>query len=81
MGTKRGLPAAGGGGTRRTILDFHNFEFIQPDGRYNFAEGMNNSFRYIVGEEGKATGPLCGEVFGTVMLPSEISPAGAVPEA
>ncbi|HHV45028.1 MAG TPA: family 78 glycoside hydrolase catalytic domain [Firmicutes bacterium] len=30
-----------------TILDFHNFEFIQPDGRYNFAEGMNNSFRYI----------------------------------
>ncbi|MCE5197389.1 MAG: family 78 glycoside hydrolase catalytic domain [Armatimonadota bacterium] len=30
-----------------TIVDFHNFEFIQPDGRYNFAEGMNNSFRYI----------------------------------
>jgi alpha-L-rhamnosidase len=33
-----------------TILDFHNFEFIQPDGRYNFAEGMNNSFRYICHE-------------------------------
>lgn len=32
-----------------TILDCHNFEFIQPDGRYNFAEGMNNSFRYICG--------------------------------
>jgi hypothetical protein len=30
-----------------TIIDAHNFEFIQPDGRYNFAEGMNNSFRYI----------------------------------
>jgi hypothetical protein len=30
-----------------TILDFHNFEFIQPDGRHNFAEGMNNSSRYI----------------------------------
>jgi hypothetical protein len=29
------------------ILDWHNFEFIQPDGRFNFAEGMNNSFRYI----------------------------------
>ena len=30
-----------------TILDCHNFEFIQPDGRRNFAEGMNNSFRYV----------------------------------
>lgn len=30
-----------------TILDFHNFEFIQPDGRINLAEGMNNSFRYV----------------------------------
>ncbi|MBI5832200.1 MAG: family 78 glycoside hydrolase catalytic domain [Armatimonadetes bacterium] len=30
-----------------TIVDVHNFEFIQPDGRYNFAEGMNNSFRYV----------------------------------
>jgi hypothetical protein len=33
-----------------TILDWHNFEFIQPDGRFNFAEGMNNSFRYICRE-------------------------------
>lgn len=33
-----------------TILDTHNFEFIQPDGRYNLAEGMNNSFRYICRE-------------------------------
>jgi len=33
-----------------TILDFHNFEFIQPDGRINLAEGMNNSFRYICRE-------------------------------
>ena len=33
-----------------TILDFHNFEFIQPDGRYNLAEGMNNSLRYICRE-------------------------------
>ncbi|MBQ0106053.1 MAG: alpha-L-rhamnosidase N-terminal domain-containing protein [Armatimonadetes bacterium] len=32
------------------IVDFHNFEFIQPDGRYNFAEGMTNSFRYITKE-------------------------------
>jgi hypothetical protein len=30
-----------------TILDFHNFEFIQADGRENGSEGMNNSFRYI----------------------------------
>lgn len=30
-----------------TILDFHNFEFIQTDGRFSFAEGMNNSFRYV----------------------------------
>jgi len=30
-----------------TIVDLHNFEFIQPDGRYDFAEGMNNSCRYI----------------------------------
>ena len=30
-----------------TIIDFHNFEFIQPDGRYNHAEGMNNSLRYV----------------------------------
>ncbi len=30
-----------------TIVDLHNFEFIQPDGRYNFAEGMHNSSRYI----------------------------------
>ncbi|HET7159196.1 MAG TPA: family 78 glycoside hydrolase catalytic domain, partial [Burkholderiales bacterium] len=33
-----------------TIVDAHNFEFIQPDGRYNFAEGMNNSLRYICRE-------------------------------
>jgi len=33
-----------------TAIDFHNFEFIQPDGRHNFAEGMNNSFRYICRE-------------------------------
>jgi hypothetical protein len=33
-----------------TILDAHNFEFIQPDGRFNFAEGMNNAFRYICRE-------------------------------
>ncbi len=30
-----------------TILDFHNFEFIQRDGRINLAEGMNNTFRYV----------------------------------
>jgi len=30
-----------------TIIDFFNFEFIQPDGRENYAEGMNNSLRYI----------------------------------
>ena len=33
-----------------TVIDFHNFEFIQPDGRLNFAEGMNNSSRYICRE-------------------------------
>ena len=30
-----------------TVIDFHNFEFIQHDGRVNLCEGMNNSFRYI----------------------------------
>lgn len=30
-----------------TVVDVHNFEFIQPDGRLNLNEGMNNSFRYI----------------------------------
>jgi alpha-L-rhamnosidase len=30
-----------------TVIDFHNFEFIQPDGRHNLAEGMNNTLRYI----------------------------------
>ncbi len=33
-----------------TIVDNHNFEFIQPDGRKNLAEGMNNSFRYTCRE-------------------------------
>ncbi|MFW6161241.1 MAG: family 78 glycoside hydrolase catalytic domain, partial [Planctomycetota bacterium] len=30
-----------------TVVDLHNFEFIQPDGRINLAEGMNNACRYI----------------------------------
>lgn len=29
------------------MLDFHNFEFIQADGLENYADGMNNSFRYV----------------------------------
>ncbi|AWI09329.1 family 78 glycoside hydrolase catalytic domain [Ereboglobus luteus] len=33
-----------------TIVDNHNFEFIQPDGRFNLAENMKNSFRYICRE-------------------------------
>ena len=33
-----------------TIVDNHNFEFIQPDGRINLCDGMNNSFRYICRE-------------------------------
>ncbi len=33
-----------------TIIDNHNFEFIQPDGRHNLAESMNNTFRYICRE-------------------------------
>lgn len=41
-------------GAAGTILDWHNFEFIQPDGRLNFAEGMNNSFRYIL-RDGRQT--------------------------
>lgn len=32
------------------IVDNHNFEMIQRDGRYNLAEGMNNSFRYVCRE-------------------------------
>ncbi len=30
-----------------TIVDFHNFEFVQPDGRYCLAEWVNDSFRYV----------------------------------
>ena len=30
-----------------TIIDFHNFEFIQPDGRENYIENMNNSLRVV----------------------------------
>ncbi|RYG66778.1 alpha-L-rhamnosidase, partial [bacterium] len=33
-----------------TILDWHGFEFIQPDGRLNFTEELNNSFRYVCRE-------------------------------
>ncbi len=33
-----------------TVLDFNLFEFIQPDGRINLCEGMNNNFRYICRE-------------------------------
>jgi len=33
-----------------TVLDWHCFEFIQPDGRLNFTEGLNNSFRYVCRE-------------------------------
>ncbi len=33
-----------------TIIDNQNFEFIQPDGRFNLSEGMNNSFRYVCRE-------------------------------
>ncbi len=29
-----------------TVIDFHNFEFIQVDGAENYADGMNNSLRY-----------------------------------
>ncbi|MCX7016061.1 MAG: family 78 glycoside hydrolase catalytic domain, partial [Candidatus Sumerlaeota bacterium] len=32
------------------ILDDHNFEFIQRDGRINLCEGMQNSFRYVCRE-------------------------------
>ena len=30
-----------------TMIDFHNFEFIQVDGTENYGDGMNNSLRYI----------------------------------
>ncbi|HZZ41686.1 MAG TPA: family 78 glycoside hydrolase catalytic domain [Tepidisphaeraceae bacterium] len=32
------------------MVDVHNFEFIQRDGRINLAESMNNSFRYTCRE-------------------------------
>ncbi|MFP4028751.1 MAG: family 78 glycoside hydrolase catalytic domain [Candidatus Brocadiia bacterium] len=35
---------------KNTIIDDHNFEFIQRDGRKNLAEGMNNTFRYVCRE-------------------------------
>lgn len=34
--------------TAKTTIDFHNFEFIQPDKRRNYAEGMNNTMSYTV---------------------------------
>lgn len=37
-----------------TIVDIHNFEFIQKDGLENYADGMNNSLRYIC-REGRQT--------------------------
>ena len=33
-----------------TIVDLHNFEFIQQNGRVNLCEGMNNSLRYVCRE-------------------------------
>ena len=33
-----------------TVLDLHNFEFIQADGAENYADGMNNSLRYTCRE-------------------------------
>lgn len=33
-----------------TVVDNQNFEFIQPDGRINLADGMHNSFRYTCRE-------------------------------
>ena len=32
-----------------TVIDFHVFEFIQPNGRKNYAEGMSDTMRYICG--------------------------------
>jgi hypothetical protein len=32
------------------VVDVHNFEFIQRDGRFNLNESMNNSFRYVCRE-------------------------------
>jgi alpha-L-rhamnosidase len=29
-----------------TVIDFHNFEFIQADGAENLADGMNNALRF-----------------------------------
>ncbi len=47
-----------------TILDCHNFEFVQPDGRRNFAEGMNNSFRYVCREGTQSYQTLVRRGFG-----------------
>lgn len=33
-----------------TIIDFHNFEFIQPNGLKCYAEDMNNAMRYVCRE-------------------------------
>ncbi len=30
-----------------TVVEFHGFEFIQPDGRRNYSEGMSNTMRYV----------------------------------
>jgi alpha-L-rhamnosidase len=29
------------------VIDLHGFEFIQPDGRHNWATGTNNTLRYV----------------------------------
>ena len=33
-----------------TVVDVHNFEFIQRDGKFNLNESVNNSFRYVCRE-------------------------------
>lgn len=49
------------------VFDFHNFEFIQPDGRKNFAEGMNNTCRYTA-KAGRQTFPLCRAARAALLL-------------
>ena len=61
-----------------TILDFHNFEFIQPDGRINFAEGMNNCFAMFAEEATRRTRP-CAPGFSIQLLTFANDGAGADP--
>lgn len=59
-----------------TIVDAYNFEFIQPDGRYNLAEWVNDSFRYVCkdGRQSYQTIVRRGYQYGYIVLRNMTGP-------